>query len=97
MSWLGCRNSGFSLASLRSGGATEFMLRTSNLGALQYRGRWSSSRTLQHYLQYGLSATTYAQLPTPVRDRLQDLASLAPSILCPAGIHSSSWDDIHHC
>eukprot|EP00971_Amphidinium_carterae_P129871 2572515-Amphidinium_carterae.1 len=50
MSWLGCKQSGFTLASLRSGGATEFMLRTSNLGALQYRGRWTSSKTLQHYL-----------------------------------------------
>eukprot|EP00971_Amphidinium_carterae_P304380 6048934-Amphidinium_carterae.1 len=77
MCWLDCRRSGFTLASLRSGGATEYMLRTSNLGALQFRGRWTSSRTLQHYLQYGLSASTFVELPQVTRDRLQNLAMCA--------------------
>eukprot|EP00971_Amphidinium_carterae_P118945 2356608-Amphidinium_carterae.1 len=60
------------------------MMRTNNLGALQYRGRWASAKTLQHYIQYGLSAATYVELPLATRNRLHDLAMLAPDILTPS-------------
>eukprot|EP00971_Amphidinium_carterae_P004536 90949-Amphidinium_carterae.1 len=43
-------------SSLRSGGATEYWIRTSNLGALQYRGRCPRSKL------YNTTCSTIVQL-----------------------------------
>eukprot|EP00971_Amphidinium_carterae_P057725 1141695-Amphidinium_carterae.2 len=84
---MNCVHCGFGLSSLRGGGATEFMLRTQNVAALQFRGRWASAATMQHYVQVSLGAATMAALHPEVRSRIQCLADLAPFILCPEGLH----------
>eukprot|EP00971_Amphidinium_carterae_P040337 791763-Amphidinium_carterae.1 len=81
-----CAQCGFGLSSLRGGGATEFMLRTQNVSALQFRGRWASAATIQHYVQVSLGAATMERLPALARQRVQLLADLAPHILCPAHV-----------
>ena len=48
---LGVGHVGYTLGSLRSGGATKHFRRHGNLGYLQYLGRWRSARTLESYLQ----------------------------------------------
>eukprot|EP00971_Amphidinium_carterae_P264784 5252326-Amphidinium_carterae.1 len=79
---LDCTQCGFGLSSLRGGGATEFVLRTQNVAALQFRGRWASAATMQHYVQVSLGAATMSALPPAARCRIQKLAALAPNVLC---------------
>eukprot|EP00971_Amphidinium_carterae_P088621 1753555-Amphidinium_carterae.1 len=57
---------------------TEFMLKTQNIEALQFRGRWASAATMQHYVQVSLRSATMAALHLAVRSRIQCLADLAP-------------------
>lgn len=46
----GLRDCGYTLSSLRAGGATDHFQRHRNLGELQYLGRWKQASTLQYYL-----------------------------------------------
>eukprot|EP00971_Amphidinium_carterae_P252776 5018539-Amphidinium_carterae.1 len=59
------------------------MLRTQNVAALQFRGRWASSATMQHYVQVSLGASAMASLQPQVRRRVELLADLAPIVLSP--------------
>ena len=52
---LDLQNRGFTLGSLRGGGATHFFRVTENLARLQYHGRWSRQETVKSYLQEALS------------------------------------------
>ena len=52
---LGLDTCGFTLGSLRAGGATNHFRKFRNLGQLQFLGRWSSASTLQFYLQEAFS------------------------------------------
>ena len=52
---------GYTLGSLRGGGATHQFRRHRNLGQLQFAGHWSRPETLQHYLQEALSVQVVAQ------------------------------------
>ena len=47
---LGLDECGYTLGSLRAGGATDHFQRHRNLGELQYLGRWKQASTLQFYL-----------------------------------------------
>lgn len=47
---LGLDGCGYTLGSLRAGGATDHFQRHRNLGELQYLGRWKQASTLQFYL-----------------------------------------------
>ena len=61
------------LASLRAGGATELFKRSANLAIVQYAGRWSSLRTLQHYIQEAAAAQTLVRLDAETRVIVQML------------------------
>eukprot|EP00971_Amphidinium_carterae_P110149 2182096-Amphidinium_carterae.1 len=50
---------------------------------------------VRYLVQYGLSAATFVELPLSTRNRLHDLALLAPDILTPSGVHSARWDELH--
>eukprot|EP00971_Amphidinium_carterae_P339494 6477327-Amphidinium_carterae.5 len=80
---MNCASCGFRRSSLRGGGATEFMLRTQNVAALQFRGRWASSATMQHYVHVSLGASAMAAMQPQVRHRVEGLADLAPIVLSP--------------
>ena len=55
LNFFGLASSGISLASLRAGGATFLFTRDHNLGTLQFLGRWSCAKSLQHYVQESMS------------------------------------------
>eukprot|EP00971_Amphidinium_carterae_P077952 1542051-Amphidinium_carterae.4 len=56
---------------------------TQSLSLLQPKGRWSSEKSLQHYLQLNLSATAYAALAVAVKSTIRELVQLASVILDP--------------
>lgn len=58
---LGLGHCNYTLGSLRVGGATHLFRKNSNLGELQFLGRWASSNTLQFYLQGAFAAFVEAQ------------------------------------
>ncbi|CAE7682844.1 unnamed protein product [Symbiodinium sp. CCMP2592] len=65
---------GFTLGSLRGGGATYHFRVHRNIGQLQYAGRWARAETLRHYLQTALSIQVVSQAPaeaTRILDRLR--------------------------
>ena len=67
-------------ASLRGGGATQFYLTTENLVLLQQRARWQRLETLQIYVQEVSPSEYLTNLPSPVKQRLKDIAALFPFI-----------------
>jgi len=81
---LGLRSSPYTLGGLRGGGAVAHFQRHQNLGLLQFRGRWETQRSLQHYLQEGFGLLQFARLPSDARELVRHLASLAPMIIPPS-------------
>ena len=62
---------GLTPASLRAGGATFLFVSGSlDIGRIQYRGRWASLSTLQHYLQEASAQLAMLQLSDPTVQRL---------------------------
>jgi hypothetical protein len=59
---LGLQGLGFTLGSLRSGGATAFFLATKNVPALRITGRWSNERSLEVYVQEAMCALICTQV-----------------------------------
>ena len=74
---------GLSLGSLRAGGATDSFKRSQNLGALQFRGRWKSAFTLQHYLQEAVASMVWLKLGPDERLRTLAAASWWEASLLP--------------
>eukprot|EP00971_Amphidinium_carterae_P343102 6482674-Amphidinium_carterae.1 len=88
---LDIQHSPWGLSSLRGGGAVEFIRRTGNVGYLRFRGRWFSDKSMLHYIQMGLSAAAFCELPGNTRKRIQLIASHAPALISGAlnvDIHS---------
>ncbi|CAE7566198.1 unnamed protein product, partial [Symbiodinium microadriaticum] len=61
---------GFTLGSLRGGGACHHFKTQKNLGLLQFAGRWRRPETLRHYLQDALGIHALAQAPPSARAKL---------------------------
>ena len=70
---MGWENTGFTLGSLRAGGATDHFRRHQNLGVLQYHGRWKVVDTLQHYLHVAFTVASTHRMPALARARLNVL------------------------
>ena len=70
---LGIDDCGYTLGSLRAGGATDFFQRTRNLGELQYQGRWTAASTLQYYLMEAFSAFVTSSVESSVREKLESV------------------------
>ena len=62
----------------RGGGASDHLLQYRNLPQLQCRGRWTSERTLERYVQEATFLLHQNRLSKEVTDRLPALAQLAP-------------------
>eukprot|EP00971_Amphidinium_carterae_P068931 1364867-Amphidinium_carterae.5 len=73
----------FTLGTLRGGGAVFHIQECQSLALLQWRGRWTTERSVQHYLQVGLASAALADVPALARDRIVALSNLAPYILRP--------------
>ena len=70
---LGVEASGYTLGSLRSGGATNHFRIHRNLGHLQYLGRWHSAKTLEHYLHEAYAAMIAGALKIDTKQLLAEL------------------------
>lgn len=73
LQYLHVMNCGFTLGSLRAGGATNHFRRFQNLGMLQFLGRWTSSNTLQFYLQEAFSTHVQAHFSSDTMKKLEVL------------------------
>ena len=71
----------FTLASFRTGGATEDWIRNRDLPSLRLRGRWALEQTLEHYVQEAMTFLTEEEIPPESRRRSQQLSQLAPSLI----------------
>ena len=76
---------GFLLSGLRAGGITAYFNVTGDLAACQWRGRWDSARTMEHYIQEAPMAAAYADLPAAVRADITRLSNVLPALLGKAG------------
>ena len=76
-------------SSLRAGGATyKFAVESLDIGRLQYRGRWSSARTLQHYLQEAGAILAMLRLEDQALKRLELIVKSGSVFLKPP---TDSW------
>eukprot|EP00971_Amphidinium_carterae_P067399 1334639-Amphidinium_carterae.1 len=73
----------FTPATLRGGGATWYIRQTQSLSLLQWKGRWTSEKSVHHYLQLNLGAVAFAALAIPVKLKIRELAELASVVLDP--------------
>ena len=69
---------GLSLGSLRPGGATWLYKVTDDSELVRFRGRWSSLRMLEIYIQEVGAASLLPRLAPVVRQRIDSLAAAAP-------------------
>ena len=72
---------GLTLASLRAGGATWMFEVSGDLELVRWRGRWSSSRSLEVYIQEVASDRLLADVAPSVRERVRRLSAAAPGLL----------------
>eukprot|EP00971_Amphidinium_carterae_P122206 2419683-Amphidinium_carterae.1 len=73
--------SAFTLSTLRGGGAIHHLQSCQSIAYLQWLGRWSSEKSVSHYLQLGLAASALVSIPSAARDGVLRLAALAPALL----------------
>ena len=75
---------GLSLGSLRPGGATWLYRATDSSEAVRFRGRWSSARMLEVYIQEVGAASVLPRVAPSARDRIAALAAAAPQAMANA-------------
>ena len=69
-------------SSLRPGGATYyFELWDENLPRLQWRGRWASTKMLEHYVQELVGCQILNRVSASYRSKMDALAALYPAVL----------------
>jgi len=73
---------GFTLAGLRGGGATHHYLVHGNIEALMRKGRWSSRKTLDHYLQVAGAHLAVRHWDAKTNAHLLSLAEPWEGLLC---------------
>ena len=69
------------LASFRTGGATEDWMQNRNLPALRIRGRWALEQTLEHYVQESICFLQEEEFSSSARARIEELSRLAPGLI----------------
>eukprot|EP00971_Amphidinium_carterae_P352299 6492534-Amphidinium_carterae.3 len=77
---LGLAETPYVLAGYRGGGACEYLRRTANLSYLQFRGRWANVKSMWHYLQLGLAASTFRAIPAATQTLVLELAACASDV-----------------
>ena len=84
-------NAGYTLGSLRSGGATNHFRIHRNIGHLQYLGRWRSARTLEHYLHEAYAAMTAGSLSAHAKLILSELHGFKHWLSAPPKRSAQRW------
>ena len=83
---------GFTLGSLRPGGATWLYRMTDNSELVRFRGRWASLRMLEVYIQEVGATSVLPNLPDKVRARLKLLAEYAPQEIASFVSHVTGFN-----
>eukprot|EP00971_Amphidinium_carterae_P203742 4043333-Amphidinium_carterae.1 len=78
---LSLQHSAFTLATMRGGGAIHHLQSCQSIAYLQWLGRWSSEKSVSHYLQLGLAASAMTSIPVAAREVVLRMAELAPVLL----------------
>eukprot|EP00971_Amphidinium_carterae_P193149 3833319-Amphidinium_carterae.1 len=78
------QHSAFTLSTMRGGGAIYHLQSCQSIAYLQWLGRWSTEKSVSHYLQLGLAASAMAGIPDAARALVLRLAELAPVLLSTA-------------
>eukprot|EP00971_Amphidinium_carterae_P352884 6492761-Amphidinium_carterae.3 len=78
---VGIQNAPWTLASVRGGGCVHFALHSNDMDYLQWKGRWSTQRSMRHYMQMGLGAASFSSLGDTDKGRIMELAALASPLL----------------
>ena len=76
---LGVRSLQLTLHGLRGGDATEHWLSQRDIPGPRRRGRWTSERTLERYVQEGAFCLHTLSLDNDSAGKIRELATLAPS------------------
>ena len=71
---------------LRGRGATDYFLRTRNIPNLRRRGRWTSEKTLERYVQEATYNWGAADMLERTHNVVHGLALLAPALLQPPAL-----------
>ena len=89
---LGLPSQLYTLAGIRAGGATYRFLCDEEISKLQRRGRWTSARTLEHYLQPAVAFLSTSSWSEDSKFKVIHLAScpqlagfLAQNVQVPSG------------
>ena len=72
---------------LRAGGATAHYLRFQALDALQWRGRWRSAATLEHYIQLAAYCWAAVELRDPTASLVRHYGTIAQDFLTAVAAH----------
>ena len=72
------RVNGFVFSGLRAGGITSLFERTEDLALTRWRGRWDSTRSMEHYVQELPASAAFAQLSVDTRRRIFRLSDALP-------------------
>ena len=80
-------------AGLRAGGATHLFLHTQDVALVKWRGRWTSDRTLEHYLQEMGAAGMLAELTEATRLTIAEYASQTKPLLELITSSTRTWPD----
>jgi hypothetical protein len=80
---------GFTLASLRAGGATFFYRAGYAIEWLRFRGRWKAQSTLEHYIQEGTSLLLNACFSSQTRGVIASTLAVFPTPPLPRQCSSS--------
>ena len=85
----------YSPHSLRHGGATRHFLQKKPISDIQFRGRWSSSKSVRTYIQSGRALLLLTQVPTEVFQVASDCSQVIKPLLAflkqrPSSSYSAS-------
>lgn len=83
LSRLCIESAGFTLGSLRCGGATFHFRQHKNLGQLQYHGRWASAETLKHYLHAAMSVHVMESIKMEAKEKIVEVHKHASVLASP--------------
>eukprot|EP00971_Amphidinium_carterae_P048987 965102-Amphidinium_carterae.1 len=71
---LGITSLAWTLASIRGGGCVHFALHSTDMDYWQWKGRWSTQKSMRHYLQMGLGVASFSRLEDAAKSRVMQLA-----------------------
>ena len=93
----------YTLSSLRPGGATFWLFSTEDAEYVRRKGRWTSTRVLEIYLQETSYVTFTSRISPESRSRIEDLCKQFPNILSKVqffkstGIPERVWPQLWWC